>query len=226
MIAELTPEQRWIFVGLLLLAGDSELAGTIYRRKDEDGNLLGYSDIVLADTLGVEENEIKIGLTRMIEKEKITVDPRGVVSICNWKKYQSDYERTKDAPSRCTNVQQSGVRKYALDLDLEKDRDKEEDKTIGLSGPLSESEINQKFDEFWKAYPREGRLAKKESRIKFGALVKRGEIKKFVRGFHGYIDYLKTRKLKDNFDQRPMYAKTFLNGRWQEFIEFKYEPEL
>ena len=75
MIAELTPEQRWIFIGLLLLAGDSEVPGLVYRRKDEFGNMIGYSDVVLADTLGVSEDEIKIGLVKMVEKGKITIDP-------------------------------------------------------------------------------------------------------------------------------------------------------
>lgn len=94
------------------------------------------------------------------------------------------------------------------------------------SASVSEKEIEEKFAEFWSAYPREGRLAKKESRLKFGALVKRGELKEFIKGFHGYLDYLKHQRVKNKFDQRPMYAKTFLNGRWAEFVGFKFEPEL
>ena len=224
MIAELTPEQRWIFVGLLLLAGDSEIPGVIYRRKDEDGNLLGYSDVVLADTLGVEEDEIKVGLVRMVEKNKVSIDGRGVISICNWKKYQSEYERKK---SGRTNVHPDDGQKSALDRDREGDRDREEEKKDGRkSGPLSESDIDKKFSEFWAAYPREGRLAKKESRIKFGTLVKRGEIVEFIKGFHGYLDFLKHQRIKNNFEQKPMYAKTLLNSRWQEFIDFKYEANL
>ena len=89
-----------------------------------------------------------------------------------------------------------------------------------------DNEINKKFAEFWAAYPYEGRLAKKESRIKFGAIIKRGELAEFIRGFHGYLDFLKHQKVKKNFVQTPMYAKTFLNGRWSEFVDFKFEPEL
>jgi len=93
-------------------------------------------------------------------------------------------------------------------------------------GKSEEKGIEEKFAEFWTAYPREGRLAKKESRIKFGALVKRGELAEFIKGFHGYLDFLKHQKIKKNFDQTPMYAKTFINGRWSEFVDFKYEPSL
>ena len=121
MIAELTPEQRWIFVGLLLLAGDSEIPGVVYRRKDEDGNLLGYSDVVLADTLGVDEHEIKLGLVRMVEKNKVMVDRRDVISICNWKKYQSEYERQK--PYRNKSYTQSDEVEGEVDRDREREKE-------------------------------------------------------------------------------------------------------
>lgn len=98
--------------------------------------------------------------------------------------------------------------KYKLKL---KDKDKPE-------------ELGTEFYEFWKAYPQAGRHAKKESGIRFGALVKRGELKEFIDGFHGYLDFLKHKKVDDGFDQEPMYAKTFLNGRWKEFIGYKFEP--
>ena len=97
---------------------------------------------------------------------------------------------------------------------------------VGRSDPLSESEIDSKFDEFWKAYPQSGRHAKQESRRRFGAVVKRGEIEQLVEGFHGYLDFLKYQKDDQGFNQRPMYAKTFLNERWREFIGYKYKAKL
>lgn len=119
MIAELSPTQRWMFVGLILLAGDSPIPGQVYRRKDENGLPVGYSDAVLADTLGVDESEIRPGIARMVEKSKVFVDALGVISISNWTKYQSEYERTRSAPSRV-------VQKYGVegDIDIERDRDK------------------------------------------------------------------------------------------------------
>ena len=223
MIEELTAEQRWMWIGFLLLAGDSSLPGIIFRRKDENGKPKGYSFITLAEMLDINLVIFRDGIRRMIAKEKINVDKDGVIFIMNWDKYQSEYQRQKPYREGYKNKSnQSDV----VDIEGEVEGDVEGEKTLGLSGPLSESEIDIKFNEFWKAYPKEGRLAKKESRIKFGALMKRGELEKFIRGFNGYIDYLKHRELKEKFKQRPMYAKTFLNGRWQEFIEFKYEPGL
>lgn len=93
-------------------------------------------------------------------------------------------------------------------------------------GVGGEEAIEKKFQEFWSAYPKEGRLARKESLVKFGALVKRGELTRFIQGFRGYLDYLKHQRTENGFDQRTMYAKTFLNGRWEEFVGYRYEAPL
>ena len=138
---------------------------------------------------------------------------------------ESDLSRKRAEAGRLGGLKQKGSKeesksasKSEATLEYEDEDDNEiEDK---------KREIDAKFAEFWTAYPREGRLAKKESRIKFGALVKRGELAEFIKGFRGYLDFLKHQKLKKNFDQTPMYAKTFINGRWSEFVEFKYEPSL
>lgn len=98
--------------------------------------------------------------------------------------------------------------------------------SASASASASEEEVQEredKFNEFWKAYPQAGRHAKKESRIKFGALVKRDELVEFIKGFHGYLDFLKHEKLNKGFDQTPMYAKTFLGDRWREFIGFEFK---
>lgn len=101
-----------------------------------------------------------------------------------------------------------------------------------LSSPSSissEEEVQERevqFNEFWKAYPREGRHAKQESRRRFMAIARKGEFKDLTEGFHGYLDFLKYQKDDHGFDQHPMYAKTFLNDRWREFIGFKFEAKL
>ena len=122
MIAELTPEQRWMFVGLLLMAGDSPEPGTVYRRKNEHGQPTGYADPILADALGVHESSVQPGLARMVEKGKITTDELGVISICNWGKYQSEYQRQK--PYRNPSCNQSDVLEGEVDVDVEGEREK------------------------------------------------------------------------------------------------------
>ena len=120
MIAELTAEQRWQFLGLLLLAGDSSVPGVIFKRKDADGALVGHSPLTIADMLDVEPNVYEDGIRRMVEKSKITIDANGVISIVNWSKYQSEYERTRHAPSR-------GVQKYGVDVDVDVDVERDVD---------------------------------------------------------------------------------------------------
>jgi uncharacterized protein YdaU (DUF1376 family) len=105
--------------------------------------------------------------------------------------------------------------------------EKQKEEKVKEEGKSEEEiETDRLFQEFWEGYPQDGRLAKQESLKKFRAIVKRGELSALIKGTLGYIDYLKHRKLKENFEQRPMYAKTFLNGRWQEFVGFEYEPDL
>ena len=95
MISELSPDQRWQWIGLLLLAGDSSIPGTIFRRKDENGTPFGYSPITIAEMLDIDIAVYKAGIKRMIDKQKITVAENGVISIVNWSKFQSEYQRQK-----------------------------------------------------------------------------------------------------------------------------------
>ena len=95
MISELTPEQRWVWIGLLLMAGDSPVSGIIFLRKDEDGSPLGYSSHTIAELLGVGTKVFESAVKKMIQHEKITMDEKGVIEIVNWYKYQSDFDRQK-----------------------------------------------------------------------------------------------------------------------------------
>lgn len=95
MIEELTAEQRWLWIGLLLMAGDSSIPGTVYRRKNDDGVPIGFSDVTIAETLDVSLECFHDGIERMKAKDKISVDANGVIHITNWAKYQSEYQRQK-----------------------------------------------------------------------------------------------------------------------------------
>ncbi len=153
MISELNPEQRWIFIGLVLMAGDSEEPGLIFGRKDEDGNLQGKPDAVLAYELGVDETSIGPAKAKMIEKGKIAVDGRGVISICNWGKYQSEYERQK--PGR-TKVRPSDALRCRLEGEVEGEG--EEEKSKGdrkpAPGPLSGTPAKAEIDDIIEKWNR------------------------------------------------------------------------
>ena len=130
MIEELTPAQRWLWFGLLLMAGDSSIPGVIFRRRDENGILIGFSDITIAETLDVDIDTYRDGIRRMIEKNKITVDARGVIFIVNWNKYQSEYQRQK--PYREDGYKKGSNQGDDVDVDGDVDGDVEKEDIADL----------------------------------------------------------------------------------------------
>lgn len=92
---------------------------------------------------------------------------------------------------------------------------------FGLSDP-----IILEFNEFWSAYPRKD--GKADALKAFKVLRNKGiPLADIARGFNGYIEYLKDKRLKENFAQSPKHAATFLrNDRWREYIDYKSTPIL
>lgn len=85
------------------------------------------------------------------------------------------------------------------------------------------------FEELWKQWPAEGRFKKKYCRMKFLALCKQGKLEEFRKTAQGYSEYLRHKRINENFNQRPMHLATFLNN-WEEekeqFMGFEYRPKL
>jgi len=86
---ELEPAERWVWLGFLALAGDSVEPGTICPAPG-----VAWTDKQLADVLKVSPAILQSAKTKMVNYGKITVN-EGIIHICNWEKYQSEYERTK-----------------------------------------------------------------------------------------------------------------------------------
>jgi len=118
-----------------------------------------------------------------------------------------------------------------------KDNDKKMTKmalSSSSSSSISSSSLRVKadntgplFEEFWSAYPREGKFHKKACLAKFTAIVKAGKLDDLKDGFAGYLDYLKAQRLDRNFDQQPMHVSTFLNkDRYETYKGFKYANKL
>jgi len=85
----------------------------------------------------------------------------------------------------------------------------------------------QLFEEFWSAYPREGRFHKKACLARFTSIAKNGGIDDLKAGFAGYMDHLKDEKLNKHFDKQPMHMMTFMNKeRYLTYKGFRYEPSL
>ena len=159
MISELSAVQRWIWVGLLLMAGDSSEEGLIFLRKDENGAYVGYSDSTIAELLGVEVEDFLNATAKMIRYEKISVDKNKVIKILNWKKYQSEYQRQKpyrsegqdflrkEGDKENSNLSCNQSNAIEEDRELDIDRDLEEDaKILTLLSKVKNYPLNKEKD--------------------------------------------------------------------------------
>ena len=89
-----------------------------------------------------------------------------------------------------------------------------EDKSIGVE-----------FDSFWGAYPI--KFGKQDALKAFKILRRTILLEDIAKAFNGYMDFLKSKRIKENFEQKPMYAATFLRSeRWREYLDFKYRAPL
>ena len=80
------------------------------------------------------------------------------------------------------------------------------------------------FKEFWDLYPR--KTQKLDAKETFMVRCRQGLSSDIIKALKGYLKFLKYQRIQNNFNQAPMYPKTFLNkNRWKEFINFEYtEP--
>ncbi len=107
-LREETRQFRGDWADLLALAG-----GLSYG---EDGIIqladgVGLSDVQIAGILHVSLADWQATKRRALETDRITVDSRNVITIANWKQYQSEYGRQKDYQKeyRQRKKKQSGV---------------------------------------------------------------------------------------------------------------------
>ena len=95
---ELDPSERWIWIGLLLLAGDSPMPGTICAAPDvpfTDEQLAKILKVPVAHLLGAKEKMMACG--------KIELNSGGI-HIQNWTHYQADYIRDQRYRERVRNA--------------------------------------------------------------------------------------------------------------------------
>jgi hypothetical protein len=90
MFNELEPDERFVWFGFLCLGGDSPIEGKICVSEK-----FGYTDEQLADLLKVSTDLIKKAKRKFIKYDKIVLEENNIVTICNWKKYQSEYDRQR-----------------------------------------------------------------------------------------------------------------------------------
>ena len=89
---ELDPGQRGVWFTLLVLAGYSPVPGTICLARG-----VAYTHEQMAAVLKINEDYLISTIQYLAHKEieKIIINPDKTISIKNWNRYQSEYERQK-----------------------------------------------------------------------------------------------------------------------------------
>lgn len=91
-LREESPEVRGVFADILALAGSGYYGDTGEIKLPPD---VGLTDGQIAAILNVSEDVWRRSKQRLMETERIEVSEKGVISVVNWRKYQSEYERQK-----------------------------------------------------------------------------------------------------------------------------------
>ena len=96
-LREETPDVRSVWIDLLTLSGTGEYGDT---GEIKLANGVGYTDEQIAQILCIKKSLWRKAKLRLVETERIKITPRGAISIINWSKYQSEYERQKSYRER------------------------------------------------------------------------------------------------------------------------------
>lgn len=154
------------------------------------GSVAGYDCEIIADGLGYEPDEVERIISALIDKEVI-IDGR----IAAWEKYQPKREdnqstersrrfRDKNHETETTESQRDETqcnamqRAATLDTETEEKREeekKEEQKTSRAVAAATRPAAADKFEEFWREYPkREGANPRKPAEKRFKAALRSG----------------------------------------------------
>lgn len=106
MMKELPYNERWLWFGILLLAGDSPFEGKICITEN-----IGYTDEQIAELLETPVDVYKSAKEKMLKHNKIKVDENNVILIVNWTRYQSEYSRLRVYKSRGKKGTKKSTRK-------------------------------------------------------------------------------------------------------------------
>ena len=86
------PDVRGVWIDLLTLAGSGQY-GDIGEIKLPNG--IGFTDAQIAEIIHISRPLWRKSKQRFLHSQRIKIAPRGAISIVNWSKYQSDYQRQK-----------------------------------------------------------------------------------------------------------------------------------
>ena len=114
-IRDEAPDIRAIFIDLLAIAGSGKYGDTGEIKLQ---NNVGFSTIQLKTLLKSSKYLLKKALKQLQNSGRISINQAGVITIINWKKYQSEYERQK--PYRNQKLQPTVTTEgYRRDRDID-----------------------------------------------------------------------------------------------------------
>lgn len=88
---DLKPAERAVWFGLLALAGVSRQDGII-----GPGDGRGYPLSWVANRLQVDQHLLRRSLDRLQASDRVSIDEAGIITITNWRRYQSEYARQRE----------------------------------------------------------------------------------------------------------------------------------
>jgi len=125
---KMLPDERSVWDDYLDMAQISPIRGHVCIASG-----IGYSFEQLSMILKTPVETIKNAERKMIKFDMINVDSHRVVEICNWKKYQSEYERQKQyrvttqGDNKRLQRERETERERETDINIEKKKDKNKD---------------------------------------------------------------------------------------------------
>lgn len=86
------PEIRGVWIDLLVLAGAGRYGDS---GEVKLSNSVGLTDNQIADVLRIDLSLWQRAKKRFLITDRIKITAKGAISIINWSKYQSEYDRQK-----------------------------------------------------------------------------------------------------------------------------------
>ena len=146
---------------------------------------------------------------RLIETDRIADDDDNIITIKNWKKYQSEYERQK--PQRTKSAEESAEESAAIEYRVKNI----EYRVKNIDSNNSKKQLKN-FDVFWNAYPKKKSKGQAEKEFK-----KVNPDDQLLQVFLKAIEEAKKSEgwLKDGGQYIP-YPATWLNAKgWEDEIQ-------
>lgn len=91
-LREESPDVRGVWIDLLTLAGSGQYGDT---GEVKLSNGIGFTDKQICEILCIRPALWRRAKKRFLQTGRIKISPKGAISVINWSKYQSEYNRQK-----------------------------------------------------------------------------------------------------------------------------------